>query len=121
MTILLSGLVALQRSSLSGRYFDTGSSTKTPHSARGSFEQSLSPFNRPDITQARQQSSRAMAGNFVMTSADVDRVVRDGQRSQRRSLDRSGRNSLDKSLRLSGRQSERGSERKKSRRLSFEQ
>ena len=122
--VITASAMANQRSSLSGRNFDTGggSSTKVPYSARGSFDQQgSSPF---DMTRSRQPSARAMmSGNFVMTAADVDRITRDGQRSARRSLDRldrSQRNSLDKSARLSGRQSERNSERKKSRRMSYE-
>ena len=82
-------------------------------SGRGSFEAGVSPF-RPDFTP--QQSMRAQSGNFVMTAADVDRVVRDGQRSARRSLERSGRNSLDNSRR----QSQRISQRIPSRKQSFE-
>ena len=100
------------KSSKSGRNFDTGSSKV--YSARGSFEPGMSPYVVADITPRQSLRSRAMSGNFVMTAADVDRVVhdgqrsaRDGQRSSRRSLDRSGRNSMDRSLRMSGKQSVR--------------
>ena len=101
----------MQRSSISGRNFETGSSK-----SRNSFEPGLSPFGKPDITP--RQSSRAMSGNFVMSAADIEN--RAGQRSVRRSLDR---NSLDKSLRGSQRQSGQASGRnseRNSRRLSME-